>query len=102
MHITFRALEIPEAVAEYRFAPPRRWKFDFCWMDGRVALEIEGGVWNYGRHNRAAGFIKDMEKYSEAAILGWCVIRCTPDQVEDGTAAILVQRALIARGVLTP
>jgi hypothetical protein len=37
-----------------------------------------------------------MEKYSEAAIRGWRVLRCTPQQVADGTALSLVERALEA------
>jgi hypothetical protein len=46
-----------------------------------VALEVEGGAWSGGRHTRGAGFLGDMEKYNAAAILGWCVLRCTPQQL---------------------
>lgn len=84
------------AVPEYRFAPPRKWRFDFVvarkvspeyqwkFMGSRVpfiALEIEGGVWTQGRHTRGSGFVKDMEKYNRAAVLGWRVLRTTPDQL---------------------
>ena len=34
--------DIPEPEREFRFAPPRRWKFDFSWKDHKVAVEIEG------------------------------------------------------------
>lgn len=94
-HLTFKVLGIPEAVPEYRFDPKRRWHFDFSWPELRLALEVEGGAWQYGRHNRASGFIKDLEKYSEAAIQGWRVIRVTPDQLADGTAASMVNRAIL-------
>ena len=52
---------------EYRFHPTRKWRFDAAFPSEKVAVEIEGGVWKYGRHNRASGFLNDMEKYNEAA-----------------------------------
>lgn len=90
-------LGLPKPEKEFRFAPPRQWKFDFAWPDYKVALEIEGGAWTRGRHTRGAGYIRDMEKYSEAAILGWCVLRLTPTDSRN-TGAALVDRALTMRG----
>jgi very-short-patch-repair endonuclease len=63
---------------EHYFAKPRRWRFDFAFVDQKVALEVEGGVWTGGRHTRGAGFLKDMEKYNTAAMLGWRIVRCVP------------------------
>ena len=83
-------IERPER--EYRFTPFRRWRFDYAWPYKMVAMEVEGGAWTYGRHNRAGGFLKDMEKYTEAAILGWRVLRITPDQLPD--VAKMVLRAI--------
>ena len=60
-----------------------------------MALEIEGGVWTRGRHTRAKGYIGDMEKYNAAALMGWHVLRVTPQQVSSGEAGRLVQRALM-------
>lgn len=60
---------------EYRFAPPRKWRFDFAWPALRVAVELEGGVWTGGRHATGAGLIADMDKYNAAASLGWRVLR---------------------------
>ena len=34
-----------------------------------------------GRHNRAAGFNADLEKYLEAQLAGWRVFRFGPDQI---------------------
>lgn len=77
---------------EYRFHATRRWRFDFAWPDRKVALEVEGGVFIQGRHSRGVGMVKDMEKYGEAAVQGWRVLRVTPKQVIDGTALRLVER----------
>ncbi|MEM4203152.1 MAG: hypothetical protein QXS54_03685 [Candidatus Methanomethylicaceae archaeon] len=72
---------IPAPEREYYFDPPRKWRFDYAWPERKVAVEIEGGVWTYGRHNRAATFIKDLEKYNRAVELGWRVLRYTPQQL---------------------
>jgi very-short-patch-repair endonuclease len=68
-------------VTEWQFDTKRKWRFDFAWPEVRVALEVEGGVFTNGRHTRASGFIKDMEKYNRAAVLGWRVLRTTPDNL---------------------
>lgn len=88
---------------ELRFAPPRRWRFDFALPQARVAVEIEGGVWAQrkckgfatlgrqrveveavvrgGRHNTGEGFIADCEKYLAAALAGWTVFRLTREMM---------------------
>lgn len=66
---------------QFLFCDNRLWRFDFAWPKLGVAVEIEGGVWVNGRHIRPSGFIKDMEKYNTAAILGWKVLRYLPKQV---------------------
>ncbi|GIW81475.1 MAG: hypothetical protein KatS3mg105_3282 [Gemmatales bacterium] len=85
---------LPPCVEEYRFHPTRRWRFDYAWPDHKVALEVEGGAWVRGRHVRGKGFVKDIEKYNEAAILGWRVVRCTPVQLKDGSIFDLLRRIL--------
>lgn len=79
--LLWRALRGPALEREHRFAPPRRWRFDFAHPASRVAVEIEGGVWRRGRHNRPKGFIADCEKYSAAAVAGWTVVRLTAKQI---------------------
>ena len=80
---------------EYRFMPPRRWRFDFAWPAGkRLAVEVDGATWINGRHTRGKGYEKDCEKFAEAAILGWRVIRVTPAMVKDGRAIDYITRAL--------
>lgn len=90
-------LGLPEPSREFRFHDTRRWRFDLAWPDRKVACEVEGGTFVDGRHSRGRGFESDAEKYSEAAILGWLVVRATGDMVEDGRALALVERALAAR-----
>jgi very-short-patch-repair endonuclease len=89
-----RAAGLPEPIHEYRFAPPRRWRFDFAWPAAMLAVEVEGGSWIHGRHVRGRGFEADCEKYNVAALGGWRVLRFTPAMVEAGTAVVAVERAL--------
>jgi very-short-patch-repair endonuclease len=89
-----RAAGLPEPVREYRFAPPRRWRFDFAWPAAMLAVEVEGGSWIHGRHVRGRGFEADCEKYNAAVLLGWRILRFTPAMVEDGTAIYAIEQAL--------
>src|SRR5262245_30655568 len=78
--------QFPAPKPEHQFHDSRNWLFDFAWPDQLVALEIEGGtrLAGGGRHNRANGYANDCEKYTEAALLGWKVIRVTWEQVNSG------------------
>jgi hypothetical protein len=84
LHINAYGLPMP--VTEHRFSPGRKWRFDFAFPDRMLAVEVEGGVWNRGRHTRGAGFEKDCEKYNHAAALGWRVVRFTPGMIASGEA----------------
>ena len=71
----------PDLEREYRFHHERRWRSDFAHVGARMLIEIEGGIWVNGRHNRAAGFNADLEKYLAAGLAGWRVFRFGPDQI---------------------
>lgn len=77
---------------EYRFHPSRKWRFDYAIPSLRMAIEVEGGVWTGGRHTSSKGFLGDMEKYNEAALLGWCLVRTTPAALLTGTTIELIKR----------
>lgn len=81
-------------LTEHRFHVTRRWRFDYAWPEHQLALEVEGGVWVGGRHTSGAGFIKDMEKYNEAACMGWRIIRCQPRQLCTMQTVETLRRAL--------
>ena len=66
---------------EYRFHPVRKWRADYAIESIRVLIEVEGGIWTQGRHTRGKGYLGDMEKYNAATVMGWKVLRYTPDQL---------------------
>ena len=84
---------LPQPEREYRFAPPRRWRFDFAFVDLMLAVEVEGGTWVSGRHNRGAGFERDCIKYNTAVNMGWRVLRFTRGMIDNGTALEQLQES---------
>ena len=76
---------LPDHAREYQFHPTRKWRFDFAWVDQKVAVEIEGITYgDGGRHQQAKGFIGDCEKYEAALLLGWKVYRVPGQWVTQG------------------
>ena len=90
--LQLRAFGIGGWVREYRFDPERRWRFDFAWEPKRFAVEVEGGTWSGGRHNRGGGYAKDAAKYEAAMLAGWTVYRVTTDMVTSGHAVTVIGR----------
>jgi len=77
----WRPLGGPELEREFRFHPLRKWRADFAHLPSRTLIEIEGGIYGNCRHNRAAGFAADLEKYLEASLDGWRVVRLGPKEL---------------------
>lgn len=89
-----RTAKLPMPEREHRFHPTRKWRFDLAWPDLRLAVEVDGGTWVQGRHNRGSSIEKEYEKGAEAAILGWRIIHVSNHMVDDGRALNLITRAL--------
>lgn len=81
---------LPRPVPEYRFCK-RKWRIDYAFVQEKLAVEIDGGAWINGRHNRGYGFLSDMEKANELALQGWTLLRFTPRQVETGEAIGIIK-----------
>ncbi len=97
---------LPVPVPEYHFHPTRKWRADYAFPDLDLLIELEGGVWasdaedgGPGRHTRGVGFCKDLEKYKEAIVQGWQVLRVTPDQVwKTGQAFAWIKEIAVSLG----
>ena len=88
------AFGLPVPESEYKFHDTRKWRFDFAYPSKMIAVEVEGGVYNHGRHTRPKGFESDCQKYNEAAMDGWLVLRFTGNMVGDGTAVNTIKKAM--------
>ena len=91
LQLQIRAMGLPEPEQDYQFHPSRRFRFDFAWVDKKLAVEVEEGTHSNGRHTRGVEFENDCIKYGEAMKLGWNVYRCTGAMIQNGTAIETVQ-----------
>ena len=90
----------PDPVPEHPFHPARGWLFDFAWPARKVALEVEGLTGGSGgRHQRKKGYEDDCRKYTEAALLGWVVVRATYPMIRSGEVYGFLDRAFQTKGV---
>ena len=69
-------------VIEFKFHPARKWRIDLFLEEYKIGIEIEGGTWGKSRHTTGTGYRKDLEKYNQAAIMGFRVLRYTPDMID--------------------
>lgn len=78
----------------------RKWRWDFCWPEIMLAVEINGGIFMNGAHGNPMRILDNMDKLNHGALLGWHVLAFTPDQVLKSTYAIdFTVKVLKARGV---
>jgi len=66
-------------VRQYKPIPTRLYKSDFYLPDFNLIIEIEGGQWVNGRHQRGYGFKQDIEKYNALTLAGYKILRLTTD-----------------------
>jgi very-short-patch-repair endonuclease len=92
MHIKVSGLPVP--AREFKFHPTRRWRFDFAWPLYKVAVEVDGGVYNRGRHVRGSGFERDAEKRNAAVLAGWRVLHFTQRHIKSGIAVREIENLL--------
>ena len=69
--------------SEYRFTPPRRYRWDFCHLESKVAIEINGQIWHKGGHSSGKGLLRDYEKMNLAASQGWRVFILAGEMIND-------------------
>ena len=71
-------LQLKPPVAEYQFYSERLWRMDYAWPQVKVAIEVEGGIYQGGDHTTSMqGVLGDIQKYNTAASMGWLVLRAT-------------------------
>jgi hypothetical protein len=87
--------DLPAPEREYVFAPPRRWRADFRWTG--LLVEVDGGTYAPGGGRHAGD--KDKEKTNMAAVLGYRLLRFSPQQIAADPAGCvdLIRRCLCPR-----
>ena len=88
------AAGIPNPVPEHQFEATRKWRFDYAFLEQRVAVEIQGGLFTGGRHTRGPALRDEYEKLREAAADGWLVLPVPPDEAMSKKFLTQLKRAL--------
>lgn len=94
-------------VAEYRFHAVRKWRFDWAWVECKLAVEIDGvtsgktkdengDYISVGRHQTIDGLTKQYEKTNSGAECGWIILHFTPKMVAANPAGVVEQVKRIA------
>jgi very-short-patch-repair endonuclease len=89
-----KAPDFPVPVTQYLFAKAamgRLWLADFCWIDERLIVEIQGGTWNGGGHVTGGGYQKDCERMNAAQELGYRILYYTPQMVKREPNEVVAQ-----------
>lgn len=91
------APDLPMPTTQYNpGVPGKKFKCDFCWPDYHLIVEIQGGVFNGGRHGRGAGISNDYQRHNLISIQGWRMLYFTPDVLKRDPAKCIAQvRAII-------
>ena len=81
-------------VREFQAIPGRKFRFDFCWKQQRLLVEINGGTYNGGAHGRGVGINRDYEKGNLAVVNNWRVLSFDTKQVKSGAALEVVEKLI--------
>lgn len=66
---------------QFQFHEKRKFRFDFAWPAVKLAVEINGGQWINGGHNRGGGMNNDCDKKRLAIEADWRVMEFTGDDI---------------------
>ncbi len=61
----------------------KRYRLDFAYPDSRTGIEIQGGVYNRGRHVTGSGYERDCRKYNLAYTSGWTIFLLTSQMAKE-------------------
>jgi very-short-patch-repair endonuclease len=72
----FSGIEAWESDFQKRYAKSKRskrYRADFAHLQAKVIVEIQGGVFNRGRHVQGSGYARDARKFNLAQFSDWQV-----------------------------
>ena len=88
-----------EADYQERYAKSKRskrYRLDFAHPDSRTGIEIQGGVYNRGRHVTGSGYERDCRKYNLAYTSGWTIFLLTSQMAKDAYWHSLISAHIVA------
>lgn len=92
---------LPMPLRQYKFYPTRKWRCDFMYVQEKIAVEIEGGLFMKGQgkftgagHSHPIHIMRDIEKYNYLALMGYRLFRFGKKEINNGDAISMISRAL--------
>ena len=88
-----------EADYQERYAKSKRskrYRLDFAHPDSRTGIEIQGGVYNRGRHVTGSGYERDCRKYNLAYTSRWTIFLLTSQMAKDAYWHALIAAHIVA------
>lgn len=85
---------------EYMAIPNRKLAYDFCIpaygkIPTLLLVELQGGIWvSHSGHTTGKGIQRDCEKVSLATLNRCAIMLFTTQDVEDGTAIMIIRKYL--------
>jgi hypothetical protein len=61
----------------------KRYRLDFAHLSSKTGVEIQGGVYNRGRHVTGSGYERDCRKYNLAYTSRWTIFLLTSTMAKD-------------------
>lgn len=75
----------------------KRYRLDFAHPHSSTGIEIQGGVYNRGRHVTGSGYERDCRKYNLAYTSGWTIFLLTNAMAKDSDWLSLIASHIAAR-----
>ena len=74
---------------EHKWHPSRQFRSDFALLEAKILIEIEGSG-----HRTYTRFMSDIDKYNQATVCGWVLLRAAPKQIGGGYIVDLLEEML--------
>lgn len=97
--------KLPSNVPKYKGQanlPLRKWTVDFFILPN-ILVEVQGGIFNVGKHVRGKGYEEDILKHNTCMLAGYMVLWASPAHVMEGFAIHWIKQArTFSYGLLSP
>lgn len=78
--------KLPTPTREFMAIPGRMFRWDFAWLEKRLLVEVQGGIYQKGAHSTGRGIERDMVKLNLATMHGYKVLQFSSRMIESGYA----------------
>ncbi len=84
---------LPKPERESKIIPKRQFRYDLCWPEHKLVVEVQGSTWVAGRgHSSGVGIKRDAEKLNLAVLEGYYEMQFVADHIKSGKAIYWLQQ----------